>query len=87
LVSEFLKSGAAYYSDDVDADRSNAGDLHPYPRDVSVRTQSNCSQWIPPEEFGDARAQTAYDLLRSAYRVFGRRTVESAATFSLAKRC
>jgi hypothetical protein len=56
LVVEFLKSGAAYYSDDFAA-VDHAGFLHPYPRDLSVRTQSNGSERIPPEEFRAARAQ------------------------------
>src|SRR6266566_7858259 len=56
LVAEFLKSGAAYYSDDFAAvDRS--GHLHPYPRDLSLRTESNGSKRVPPEEFRAARAQ------------------------------
>ncbi len=56
LVTEFLKSGAAYYSDDFAA-VDQAGYLQPYPRDLSVRTQSNGSERIRPEEFGAARAQ------------------------------
>jgi len=56
LVAEFLKSGAAYYSDDFAA-IDHAGYLHPYPRDLSVRIESNGSQRIRPEEFGAARAQ------------------------------
>lgn len=56
LVAEFLKSGAAYYSDDFAA-IDHAGYLHPYPRDLSVRTQSNSSERVRPEEFGAARAQ------------------------------
>jgi hypothetical protein len=56
LVAEFLKSGAAYYSDDLAA-VDHAGYLHPYPRDLSVRTESKGSQRIPPEEFRAARAQ------------------------------
>jgi len=56
LVAEFLKSGAAYYSDDFAAvDRS--GYLHPYPRDLSVRTASKGTRRIGPEEFRAARAQ------------------------------
>ncbi len=56
LVAEFLKSGAAYYSDDFAA-VDPAGYLHPYPRDLSVRTQCNGFERIRPEEFGAARAQ------------------------------
>ncbi len=56
LVTEFLKSGAAYYSDDFAA-MDQDGHLHPYPRDLSVRTQSNGSERVRPEEFGAARAQ------------------------------
>src|SRR5438445_1898429 len=56
LVTEFLKFGAAYYSDDFAA-VDHAGDLHPYPRDLSVRTQSNGSERVRPEEFGAVRAQ------------------------------
>ena len=56
LVAEFLKSGAAYYSDDFAA-VDHAGYLHPYPRDLSVRTHSKGSQRIRPEEFRAARAQ------------------------------
>ena len=56
LVTEFLKSGAAYYSDDFAA-LDHAGHLHPYPRDLSVRTQSNGCERVRPEEFGAARAQ------------------------------
>ena len=56
LVAEFLKSGAAYYSDDFAA-VDHAGYLHAYPRDLSVRTQSNTSKRVRPEEFGAARAQ------------------------------
>jgi hypothetical protein len=55
LVAEFLKSGAAYYSDDFAA-MDRAGNVHPYPRDLSVRTQSSGSERIRPEEFGAARA-------------------------------
>jgi hypothetical protein len=56
LVAEFLKSGAAYYSDDFAA-VDHTGCLHPYPRDLSVRTESNGSKRVPPEEFRAARAQ------------------------------
>jgi hypothetical protein len=56
LVTEFLKSGAAYYSDDFTA-VDHAGRLHSYPRDLSVRTQSNGCEKVRPEEFGAARAQ------------------------------
>jgi hypothetical protein len=56
LVTEFLKSGAAYYSDDFAA-VDHAGHLHPYPRDLSVRTQSNGSERVRPEELGATRAQ------------------------------
>ena len=56
LVAEFLKSGASYYSDDFAA-VDNTGCLHPYPRDLSVRTESNGSKRVPPEEFRAARAQ------------------------------
>jgi hypothetical protein len=56
LVAEFLKAGAAYYSDDFAA-VDHAGYLHPYPRDLSVRTQSKGSKRIRPEEFRAARAQ------------------------------
>jgi len=56
LVTEFLKSGAAYYSDDFAA-VDHAGDLHPYPRDLSVRTQSNGSERVRPEDLGATRAQ------------------------------
>lgn len=56
LVAEFLKSGAAYYSDDFAAvDRS--GYLHPYPRDLSVRNEGKDTQRIAPEEFRAPRAQ------------------------------
>lgn len=57
LVAEFLKAGAAYYSDDF-ATVDHAGYLHPYPRDLSVRTQSNGSQRVRPEEFRAVRAQS-----------------------------
>ncbi|SRR6266498_118583 len=56
LVTEFLKSGAAYYSDDFAA-LDHAGHLHAYPRDLSVRTQSNGSERVRPEELGATRAQ------------------------------
>jgi hypothetical protein len=56
LVAEFLKSGAAYYTDDFAA-VDHAGYLHPYPRDLSVRTQSNGPERISPEKFRAARAQ------------------------------
>jgi hypothetical protein len=56
LVAEFLKSGAAYYSDDFAA-VDHAGYLHAGPRDLSVRTESNISKRVRPEEFGAARAQ------------------------------
>src|SRR6266480_6288593 len=56
LVAEFLKSGAAYYSDDFTA-IDHAGYLHPYPRDLSVRTESNGAERISPEKFRAARAQ------------------------------
>jgi len=56
LVAEFLKSGAAYYSDDFAA-VDHTGCLHPYPRDLLVRTESNGSRRVPPEEFRAARAQ------------------------------
>jgi hypothetical protein len=56
LVAEFLKSGAAYYSDDFAA-VDHAGHLHPYARDLSVRTQSNGPERISPEKFRAARAQ------------------------------
>lgn len=56
LVAEFLKSGAAYYSDDFAA-VDHAGHVHPYPRELSVRTQSNASKRVRPEEFGAGRAQ------------------------------
>jgi hypothetical protein len=56
LVAEFLKSGAAYYSDDFAA-LDHTGCLHPYPRDLSVRTGSNGSKRVPPEEFRAGRAQ------------------------------
>src|SRR6266542_2187735 len=56
LVAEFLKSGAAYYSDDFAA-LDQAGYLHPYPRALSVRTESNGSKRVSPEVFRAARAQ------------------------------
>lgn len=56
LVAEFLKSGADYYSDDFSA-LDHAGHLHPYPRDLSVRTEGNGSQRVRPEAFRAARAQ------------------------------
>src|SRR6266853_5384526 len=56
LVAEFLKSGAAYYADDFAA-IDDAGHLHAYPRDLSVRTHSNASERVRPEELGAARAQ------------------------------
>lgn len=56
LVAEFLKVGAAYYSDDFAA-IDHAGHLHAYPRDLSVRTQSNGSERVRPDEFGAACAQ------------------------------
>ena len=56
LVTEFLKSGAAYYSDDFAA-VDHAGYLHPYPRDLSVRTESKGTQRIGPEKFRAGRAR------------------------------
>src|SRR2546428_13624057 len=56
LVAEFLKSGAAYYSDDFAA-VDHAGYLHAYPRDLSIRTPTNTCKRVRPEEFGAARAQ------------------------------
>ncbi len=56
LVAEFLKSGAAYYSDDFAA-VDHSGHLHPYPRDLSVRTENNGSERISPEKFRAVRAQ------------------------------
>ena len=58
LVREFLKSGAAYYSDDF-ATVDHSGYLHPYPRDLSVRTQHNACEKLRPEEFGGVRAEPA----------------------------
>ena len=55
LVAEFLKHGAAYYSDDligIDAD----GHLHPYPRDLSIRSPET-SKRVFPQEFGAEIAQ------------------------------
>jgi len=56
LVAEFLKSGAAYYSDDFAA-IDHAGYLHPYPRDLSIRVESDGCKRVSPEEFRAARAQ------------------------------
>ena len=56
LVAEFLKSGAAYYSDDFAA-VDHAGYLHPYPRDLSIRTESDGCKRVSPEEFRAALAQ------------------------------
>src|SRR5437667_1939561 len=56
LVAEFLKSGAAYYSDDFAA-VDHTGCLHPYPRALLVRTASNGSRRVPPEECRAGRAQ------------------------------
>ncbi len=56
LVAEFLKRGAAYYSDDfisIDAD----GCLHPYPRPLSVRRVNGTATRVFPEELGSAPAQ------------------------------
>ena len=58
LVREFLKSGAAYYSDDF-ATIDHSGYLHSYPRDLSVRTQDNACEKLRPEEFGAVRAEPA----------------------------
>ena len=57
LVAEFLKRGAAYYSDDfvtIDAD----GYLHPYPRPLSVRRQNATSARVFPEALGSVGAQS-----------------------------
>jgi len=56
LVAEFLKSGAAYYSDDF-ATIDNAGYLHPFPRELSVRAQSDVAKKIRPDELGAGRAE------------------------------
>lgn len=58
LVKEFLKSGAAYYSDDFAA-MDHSGYLHSYPRDLSVRTQDNACEKFRPEQFGAVRAEPA----------------------------
>src|SRR6266853_4808722 len=58
LVTEFLKSGAAYYSDDF-ATIDHSGYLHSYPRNLSVRTQDNTCEKLRPEEFGAVRAEPA----------------------------
>jgi hypothetical protein len=58
LVTEFLKSGAAYYSDDF-ATIDHSGYVHSYPRNLSVRTQDNTCKKFRPEEFGAARAEPA----------------------------
>ena len=55
-MAEFLKSGAAYYSDDFAA-VDHAGYLHPYPRDLSIRTESDGCKRVSPEEFRAALAQ------------------------------
>jgi hypothetical protein len=57
LVAEFLKSGAAYYSDDFAA-IDQSGHLHSYPRDLSVRGESEI-QRVRPEDLGATRAQPA----------------------------
>lgn len=58
LVTEFLKSGAAYYSDDF-ATIDHSGCLHSYPRDLSVRTQDDTCEKLRPEIFGAVRAEPA----------------------------
>ncbi len=58
LVAEFLKSGAAYYSDDF-ATIDHSGYLHSYPRKLSIRTQDNTCEKLRPETFGAVRAEPA----------------------------
>jgi hypothetical protein len=51
LVSEFLKCGATYYSDDwavIDRD----GVVHPYRRKLSIRTQNDARKRVDPEHLG-----------------------------------
>jgi len=56
LVAEFLKSGAAYYSDDF-AMIDRAGRLHPFPRELSIRTRNGTPRKVRPEELGASCAQ------------------------------
>jgi len=56
LVKEFLRCGAAYYSDDF-ATIDHSGQLHSYPRDLSVRTQDDICEKFRPETFGAVRAE------------------------------
>lgn len=53
LVTEFLKCGGTYYSDDwavMDSD----GFLHPYHRKLSIRTQNDARKRVEPEQLGAA---------------------------------
>jgi hypothetical protein len=56
LVAEFLKRGAAYYSDDF-AIVDCGGCLHPYARELSVRSQSDVSKRIRHQQLGASRAE------------------------------
>ena len=57
LVSEFLKNGAAFYSDDFAVvDRS--GHLHAYPRDLTIRIASGARK-VSPAYYGAAPARPA----------------------------
>ena len=56
LVSEFLKHGATYYSDDWAVIDPN-GLLHPYPRKLSIRGNDGIRRRVEPEEFGALRGK------------------------------
>ncbi len=52
LVAEMVRAGAAYYSDEY-AVLDHQGRIHPYPKPLSLRTNSNSrSRRVPVEELG-----------------------------------
>ena len=54
LVSELLRAGATFYSDEF-AVLDDRGYVHPYPRPVSMRTQEGqFDRDVPPAEYGAA---------------------------------
>jgi hypothetical protein len=69
LVAEFLKSGAAYYSDDFVA-IDHFGRVHSYPRDLSVRESE--IRRVRPEDLGGDAGPASSSLNGSLHRICAR---------------
>jgi len=62
LVSEFLRSGAEYFSDEFAAFDPD-GDVHPFPRHLCVRQEAAQQRTrVTPEQLGGRLAKTAFPV-------------------------